>query len=456
MAQSPWPPQIQSFGSASLEIAGVGGSCVNVRGYIDVPLELAWIEVAHPVVVEELPFPLLVSMVVLRAHAASVSLDEPSSLQLQARFCETCLETRFTSKPAYKPLPRHFQAQPVAYTVAPSSIKPMSATLVTVRLPSSILSASEFVADPLLSLMLNYGCVVLPSVCALTGSTCRVAVANPSRSAVELCANLPIASVHAMRLNSPSTVAASHSTPRLLLEEKLRKVMHELKLEEIPQSAPHKVALVSLVTTFIGVFADSDPDVGTTDLVIYEIDPDKCRPLRQPACRIPYGEMRSAVENEIDKLVNSQIARHSTSPLTSPIVMVRKKYGGWRMCVDYRRINALTKFNCFPLPRLDEDLDAFYGAVVFSSLDLAMAYHQVPVAPSGVEKTAFVTHVGLFEMIKMLFCLCNALSTYQHLISVVLQGFIGRISLAYLDDVIVVSRRISDHVTDLRAVFERV
>ena len=82
------------------------------------------------------------------------------------------------------------------------------------------------------------------------------------------------------------------------------------------------------------------------------------------------------------------------------------------MCVDYRRLNTVTKFDCFPLSRLNEALDAFAGATVFYSLDLAMAYHQVPVKPADVEKTAFITHVGLYEMLKMLFGLCNAPSTY--------------------------------------------
>ena len=136
--------------------------------------------------------------------------------------------------------------------------------------------------------------------------------------------------------------------------------------------------------------------------------------------------------------------------------MVRKKDGGWRMCVDYRRLNSVTKFDCFPLPRLDEALDAFAGATVFSSLDLAMAYHQVPVKPADVEKTAFITYVGLYEMMKMPFGLCNAPSTYQRLMMSVLQSLIGRICLAYLDDVIVFSKRRDKHVNDLRAVLDRI
>ena len=125
------------------------------------------------------------------------------------------------------------------------------------------------------------------------------------------------------------------------------------------------------------------------------------------------------------------------------------------MCVDYRRVNAATKFDCFSLPRLDEALDAVAGCNVFSSLDLAMAYHQVPVAPSDVEKTAFITHAGLYEITKILFGLCNAPSTYQRLMSIVLRGLMTRICLAYLDDVIVYSRSHFQHLRDLRSVFER-
>ena len=126
------------------------------------------------------------------------------------------------------------------------------------------------------------------------------------------------------------------------------------------------------------------------------------------------------------------------------------------MCVDYRRLNSVTKFDCFPLPRLDEALDPFAGATVFSSLDFAMAYHQVPVKPSDIEKTAFITHVGLYEMVKMPCGLCNAPSTYQRLMSGFLQGLIGRICLAYLDDVIVFSKKRSNHISDLRSVLDRI
>ena len=204
---------------------------------------------------------------------------------------------------------------------------------------------------------------------------------------------------------------------------------------------------------FIDVFAKCDSEVGSTKVVFHEIDTGNSRFLRQLGRRIPYGEQRNAVENDIEKLLENGVARPSTSPWASPIVMANKKDGSWRRCVDYRRVNVATKFDCFPLPRLDKALDAVSGCSVFSSFDLAMAYYYVLVAPSDVKKTTLMTHAGLFEMTKVLFGLCNAPSTYQRLMSIVLRGLMTRICLAYLNDMIVYSRH--QHLRDLSAVFER-
>ena len=308
------------------------------------------------------------------------------------------------------------------------------------------------VVEPLASLLEEQGCAELLTVYASADSMCYVAVANPSNRRVEIPADLLIVAVAPVALtsNAPSTAAVA---PQLTRNEKLRKVFHELHIDSLPDSTPHKHPLISLVCKYIDVFAENDADVGTTSLTFHEIDTTDTRPLRQPVRRLPYGEVREAVVDEIEKLTNAGIARPSTSPWASPVVMVSTKDNSWRMCVDYRRLNSLTKFDCFPLQRLDEALDAFAGSTVFSSCDLAMAYHQVPVKQADIEKTAFITHIGLVEMVKMPLGLSNAPSTYQRLMTGVLQG---RICFAYLDDVIVFSKRRADHVADLRAVFDRI
>ena len=295
----------------------------------------------------------------------------------------------------------------------------------------------------------------MPAVCDPIADVCRVAVVNNFDKPIDICAKFHIASVNPVCPFSKSSQSTATAF-RLPHESKLRKVLHELKIDSVLDTAPHKQQLLSLVAKYLDIFAECDLDIGTTNLTFDEIDTGDVRPLRQPVCCLPYCEMRAALEFEIDKLVSADIARASTSQWASPVVMVRKTDGGWRMCVDYRRLNSVTKFDCFPLQRIDEALDAFTGATVFSNLDLAMAYHQVPVKPSNIEKTAFLTHVGLFEMQKMPFGFCNAPLTYQRLIVGVLQGLIGRICLAYLNDVIVFSKKRSEDASDLCAVYDRI
>ena len=449
-AQLPSKPRIYSFENAAPDIVGVGGASAAVKGYIDVPLRIADVEVAHPLlVVENLSFSLLIGMDILDPHAANILLGGAREVQFKARVCDVCLEPRIPAKHEFITTPA------VACTVEPMSIAANSAVIVRVALPKSARDASSVVIEPLNSSAVNVGCAALPAVCAPLDGFCRIAVVNPSPRPIEVLSGFPIASAKpVIQSQKDSRVAAL--APRLPRDAKLRKIVSELKIDSLPDSAPHKSQLLALTSKYLDIFAESESDVGVTDLTFHEIDTGDVRPLRQPVRRLPYGEMRAAVEHEVDKLVNADIARASTSPWASPVVMVRKKDGGWRMCVDYRRLNSVTKFDSFPLPRLDEALDAFAGATVFSSLDLAMAYHQVPVKPSDVEKTAFVTHVGLYEMSKMPFGLCNAPSTYQRLMAGVLRGLIGRICLAYLDDVIVFSKKRANHIADLSAVLDRI
>ena len=410
----PSKPRIYTFENAAPDIVGVGGASAAVKGYIDVPLRIADTEVAHPLlVVDNLSFSLLIGMDILDPHAANISLGGTREVQLEARVCDVCLEPRIPAKHEF------ITAPAIACTVEPMSIAANSAVIVRIALPKNARNATSVAIEPLNSSAINVGCAALPAVCAPLDGYCRIAVVNPSPRAIEVLSGFPIASAKPV-IQSRKDPRAAALAPRLSRDAKLRKVISELNIDALPDSAPHKSQLLALTARYLDIFAESESDVGVTDLAFHEIDTGEVRPLRQPVRRLPYGEMRAAVEHEVEKLVNADVARASTSPWASPVVMVRKKDGGWRMCVDYRRLNSVTKFDSFPLPRLDEALDAFAGATVFSSLDLAMAYHQVPVKPSDIEKTAFVTHVGLFEMSKMPFGLCNAPSTYQRLMAGVL------------------------------------
>jgi len=149
----------------------------------------------------------------------------------------------------------------------------------------------------------------------------------------------------------------------------------------------------------------------------------------------------------------------SNSPWASPVVLVRKKDGSLRFCVDYRGLNSVTKLDKFPLPRIDDLLDQLGKSCYFTTLDLASGYWQIRVDKASREKTAFVTHEGLFEFWVMPFGLTNAPAVFQRLMQKVLSGLNPESSkpfvAVYIDDVLVFSETLEEHLCHLQLVLSR-
>ena len=166
--------------------------------------------------------------------------------------------------------------------------------------------------------------------------------------------------------------------------------------------------------------------------------------------------LREEVDKLIQEMLSQQVIVPSASPWASPIVLVKKKDGGMRFCVDYRMLNKVTKLDEFPLPRIDDTLDLLAGAKYFTTLDLASGYWQVPMEESSQEKTAFITYSGLYEFRKMPFGLVNAPATFQRLMEVVLAGIARDGCHVYLDDILVFGKTLEEHNHNLRRVFDRI
>ena len=219
-------------------------------------------------------------------------------------------------------------------------------------------------------------------------------------------------------------------------------------------SKRQKAEIRALLVRNAELFAKDDKDFGRTDVVKHSINTGNQNPIKQPLRRLPV-HTKCEVDKHIDEMLERGVIEPSSSPWACGIVLVQKKDGSTRFCVDYRRLNAATIKDAYPLPRIDESLDHLSGACWFSTLDLCSGYWQVEMEPEDKPKTAFVTKRGLFQFTVMPFGLCNAPATFERLMETVLNGLQWEVCLIYLDDIIVIGKSFEEMMSNLEKVFNR-
>jgi len=278
-------------------------------------------------------------------------------------------------------------------------------------------------------------------------STVAIRVCNVSRRPISLQKGQSISS-----LQNVNVVATSCNTDAVKPDAQQQRCSIVEKVDSsVPESA--RAQLSRLVETYQDIFSYNEYDLGSTAIVQHEISttaPPFKQPLRpQPRARLP------VIDNLLNDMQAQGIIEPCQSEWASNIVLVTKRDGSIRFCVDYRKLNLITKKDVYPLPRIDTCLDTLSGAVWFSTFDLRSGFHQVKVHPRDSNKTTFICHRGTFRFPRMPFGLCNAPATFQRLMDTVLMGLNFDICLAYLDDIIVFSRDLPSHMERLERLFQR-
>ncbi len=252
----------------------------------------------------------------------------------------------------------------------------------------------------------------------------------------------------------PDDVRATLAQTRIVrtvdeLPEHLRKVEVGTTLTTVQRRL-----VWTLLATYADVFNDLPKVPTQTTRFRAGINTGDAAPVRASPYRTSPKE-KEIIDRQIDEMLEAGVIKPSRSPWSSAVILVPKKDGTIRFCVDYRRLNAVTRVETYPLPRVDETLRAFEGAACFSVMDMQSGYWQIPLKEEDYEKTAFTTHRGLYEYVVLPFGPVNAPGYFQRMMDEVVGDLKWTSVLVYIDDLIVFSPTYERHLLDLAVVFTR-
>lgn len=213
-------------------------------------------------------------------------------------------------------------------------------------------------------------------------------------------------------------------------------------------TAEQRETLLTVLNRQRAIFSDNMMELPGTHVLEHRIDTGNCPPVSVPLRRYAEAE-RSQIAKQVTEMLDAGIIRPSTSSWAAPVVLVKKTNGTLRFCVDYRELNKVTAPDCFPLPRIDDTIDAVRRGKFFSSLDLRAGYWQIHVTECDRPKTAFRTPSGLYEFNRMPFGLTTAPSSFQRAMNTVLGNLKGHECVVYLDDVLVIGATWEEHMANL-------
>lgn len=298
---------------------------------------------------------------------------------------------------------------------------------------------------------------ICPRVVSLksVGNTVRVPVrvCNLSARVIEIPPKSLLCSINNVSVIDSWTPDSSKKSDKKSSDMTLEEMGVSVDTDNL--SADQLLKVRQVLGNWYSIFSKGPTDLGKANLVKHTIKLTDDTPFKEPYRRIPPA-LFEEVRQHLKEMLESDAIRPSESPFSSNVVLVRKKDGSLRFCIDFRKLNNRTIRDAYMLPRIDDTIDSLIGARYFSKLDLRSGYWQVEMEEADKQKTAFsVGSLGFFECNRMAFGLTNAPATFQRLMERCMGELNLRECLIFLDDILIFSETFEEHIKRIEAVFSR-
>lgn len=242
--------------------------------------------------------------------------------------------------------------------------------------------------------------------------------------------------------------------PPCTLTKEQKTECENYRITEPTLTSKQKLQLLAILKKHTELFAKNEYDMGRSTLEEHHIDTGDAYPIACNPHRLPVHQ-RQMLRDELDELLKSEVIEESTSPWAAPCLYVPKKDGSFRLCMDFRKLNAVVKPYVYPLPRIDDIFDTLEGARYFTAIDLAKGFWQIPLDEESKQKASFTTIYGQYQYRRLPFGLTSAPSAFQKMMNTVLAGLNWIQCMVYLDDILIFSSDFDQHLSTIDKVCSR-
>lgn len=298
---------------------------------------------------------------------------------------------------------------------------------------------------------LENGLMVANGISEVVNNTTPLMVVNPTTHQIELCPNTQLACYEPHKENQILSTEFGPDKP-ITKTVKLGELEEELKIGK-DLSRQQTAQLMQLLTSYIQAFS-LHGEIGKTGVFKHSIELlPNTEPFAEPLRRRAQSQIEET-RRQVRQLIQDGIVEESSSPWASAYVLAKKKNGEYRLCIDFRKLNSMTKKVAYPLPNIDECLETLSGKKFFTQLDFKSGFWQIEMEEKSREYTAFRTEDGQFQFKRMPFGLTNAPASFQKMINTVLAGLKGMNLQVFIDDICIATKTWEEHLSMLESVFK--